>query len=124
MCLPLLRRGTRGSIVPFFERSSRENSKTSLDPLLISRPLEGKKEGTTHESDRIVKTSLLQTGKGANDLEEENLEIEETSESSSSESDSEDIIVKTLQRPTKRPQEPAQEVPKKQPKLYKFKLVE
>ena len=98
----------------------------SRDPLLISKPITEKEKGKIHETDRIIHTSLLQSGKG----EETVLSKENESDTSDSSSDSSSLDesiseVKTIsQPPIKRKTEPIdyQTPPKKKYKQFSFKI--
>ena len=136
--LPVLKRANRDSIVSFFGHSAQSNTKHSNNPCLLVKPIDSKKEGIAHETDNIIKSSILQSGKGASDsqetekLEPQNLDSTELSDSTSdSDNETEDIFtsiskVKTFDssRKHKSQNQPLSPPPEKKFKPYKFNIIE
>ena len=96
---------TRGG--SFLLRTTLPTTDKSQDPLLVSKPVSRKEEHKSHETDRIVHTSLLQSGKGEENSEtslEKNEDLDSDSGSDSSSSDNFDTIseVKTIHQAIKR----------------------
>ena len=130
--LPVLKKSGRNTIVPFFESKTRELSQRSSDPLLIAKPIGEKKEGEFHETDKIIRTSILQTGKGSTDSSSaaiNNEKVEHPSSDSSSESEldfesSEPRVLCLDFGKSKASPDPSLEPPKKKFKRYGFKVIE
>ena len=77
--IPQLRRGISGAFLPSLENTQPlENSSTSNDPLLVPKPLSSDIPGEQH-TERVVRVSALQSGKGKH--QENNFQESDSSDS-------------------------------------------
>ena len=88
---PLIRKFGSERVIPFFKKAG-ENSQTSSDPLLITKPVTPKEPGKVHESDRFIKAIAIQSGSGIKPTKEQgevDLKVSEDFSDQSIESDPE-----------------------------------
>lgn len=130
---PNLRRTGTQTQVKFWHRTSPYSTSSSKDLTLISKPSGEESEGFPKEVEKIVKTSITQSGEGSSGQEssKEAIDPEENSNSSSSSDEiistsTESFGVKSIQKRVKRVSESENssgEPVKKKPKQFKFRLV-
>ena len=126
-----------GGFVQFLHKVSNISTTESKDPTLISKPVDEKVKGKSHETDRQIKTSLLQSGSGNVELQTNDSETILTNGSESfmqeSSDDSDDpsfheeneLEVQSHLKPPeikRKTEETNETVPKKKFKTYSFKI--